>query len=437
VLARFKEHIQKNFPELMNHSFLLACSGGMDSMVLTHLCSQSGLDFTLAHCNFRLRGQESDDDAAFVNEMATALDKRVYMASFDTKSYAQKQGLSIQMAARKLRYQWFKKQLEAQGIPYVVTAHHADDDLETFLINLSRGTGIKGLLGIPEKHEQIRRPLLCFSHNELYHFAGRENLSWREDSSNADTKYLRNKIRKEVVPLLKELHPTFLDNFKMTQNNLEQTYALSKAHLHEVRERLFQEKQGRIKINIAALEKLKPREAYLYGLFHEFGFTDWKSLAHLLSAVSGKSILSDSHLLLKDRSNLWLSGRTSKTTTSDYYLIADGEQVLEHPLHLRFDQVEALAEASKNIIYVDKNALKYPLELRKWKNGDYFYPFGLKGKKKLAKFFKDEKVDLLSKEDQWLLCSNDAIVWVIGRRMDDRFKITEQSKAILQITYIP
>lgn len=409
----------------------------MDSVVLSHLCHQLKMDFALAHCNFRLRGSDSDGDAAFVHQWAADLGKKVYSTSFDTAPYAETHGLSIQMAARQLRYDWFQTQMEAHDIPLLLTAHHADDDLETFLINLSRGTGLKGLLGIPAKQGNIRRPLLSFSHKELQLFARKEQLHWREDSSNDDTKYLRNKIRKELIPVLKDLHPTFLDNFKSTLGHLEQSHTLATAQVKAVKEHLFQKEQGRIKISIPALRKLHPLNAYMYGLFHSYGFVDEKALMGLLDAMSGKTLLSDTHTLLKDRSFLWLNQRADDQTTSDYYLIAEGEEVTEHPIQLQFDGVGAIGDFSRNIIYVDKNALKYPLELRKWKNGDYFYPFGLKGKKKLAKFFKDEKVDLFSKEDQWLLCSQDAIVWVIGRRMDDRFKVTGQSKEILRITFTP
>ena len=227
-------------PFLKGKRLLLACSGGMDSVALTHLCADTELDVSLAHCNFNLRDEESDGDETFVRELATKLGIKVFVEQFKTEQYAEKHRLSVQMAARELRYQWFDELLQTKGFDYVLTAHHADDSLETFLINLSRGTGIDGLSGIPEVNEKVVRPLLPFSQDEILEYAQSNKMEWREDSSNASTKYLRNKIRHEVVPVLKELHPTFLQNFLNTQHHLQQTNDLISSYLDDLKIKLFE-----------------------------------------------------------------------------------------------------------------------------------------------------------------------------------------------------
>ena len=269
MLKDFQSHISRNFPELLKNKFLLACSGGLDSVLLSYLCKQNHMDFILAHCNFRLRGADSNGDEDFVKEWGHQLEKPVYVTHFDTMGYVNNHNVSVQMAARDLRYHWFKALMQEHGIDYLVTAHHADDNLETFLINLSRGTGIEGLTGIPEASNQIRRPLLKYTRWHILEYAQKCNLLWREDESNADTKYLRNKIRLEIVPKLKELHPTFMDNFKMTLDYLKETREISKNELKKIKCELFKKDGQHWKISVSELKKLQPIEGYLHGLFLE------------------------------------------------------------------------------------------------------------------------------------------------------------------------
>ena len=433
MLTEFKAHIDLNFPLLLKDRLLVACSGGLDSVVLSHLCHSAGLDIALAHCNFRLRGAESDSDEAFVKEMAQQLGIDFFVTHFDTLGYVNQHRMSVQMAARELRYTWFDGLLKNKGFAKVLTAHHLDDALETFLINLSRGTGIDGLTGIPEQTETIARPLLKFSREELLDYAKANELTWREDGSNTDTKYLRNKIRAEVVPLLKELHPNFLDNFKVTTEYLRQTSAIAATQIKQQKTALFEQENGCFKIAIKALRQLVPLEGYLYALFQAYGFTEWENLRDLLDAMSGKYIESKTHKLLKDRDYLWLSPLNIGESKTDNYRISKEDKRISQPISLAFLDVVERNENTSTIIYVDKNALKYPLEVRKWKKGDYFYPLGFKGKKKLAKYFKDEKVPVALKDKQWLLCSGKDIVWIIGKRADERFKVTSDTKTILRI----
>lgn len=433
MLTQFIAHIKTGFPFLKEKRLLLACSGGLDSVVLAHLCVKLGLNVSLVHCNFNLRGQESDKDELFVRELANQLKTAILVKSFNTKEYVQSHKGSVQMAARELRYQWFNEIMDAKGFDYVLTAHHADDSLETFLINLSRGTGIDGLSGIPTQNGRVFRPLLNFSRNDILEYAKAEHIKWREDSSNSESKYLRNKIRHEIVPKVKELHPTFLENFKKTQDYLLQTNVLVQNHIDGLKDRLFEKEEGHHKINIESLAQLHPIEPYLYQLFHEFGFTEWDDVKGLLTATSGKEVTSKRYRLLKDREHLLLFKKENKNDV--IFLISEDDIQINTPIQLKIEGAKMFENTLQNIVFLDKEKLNYPLVLRNWEKGDYFYPFGMKGKKKLSKFFKDEKMDVLTKEKQWLLCSENAIVWVIGRRLDERFKVDESTKSILKITF--
>lgn len=426
----FNTHIEKSFPELKTSKFLLACSGGIDSVVLAHLCVNANLDFELAHCNFKLRGEESDKDEEFALKLGLNIGKKIYITNFETIDYSYLNKVSIQVAARELRYDWFAKIQQENAIKYLVTAHHADDNLETFIINLSRGSGIDGLKGIPHNTDVIKRPLLPFSQEQIMAYAQTNMLKWREDKSNADTKYLRNKIRHQIVPLLKELHPTFLDNFTNTQHYLEQTAAIVDNTLSKVKRSLFLSENNRYKISIEKLKELHPLKGYIYGLFKSYGFTEWQNVAGLLEAMSGKEIHSKTHRLVKNRGYLLLT--TLEEVLNKEFVVKESMDAVKDPVVMDISLVESVEERSLNTLYVDKETLKYPLTIRKWKKGDYFYPFGMHGKKKLSKFFKDEKIDVLSKESQWLLCSDDQIVWVIGKRADNRFKITSETKHVLK-----
>ncbi|MGP1993620.1 tRNA lysidine(34) synthetase TilS [Zobellia laminariae] len=432
MLEEFQKHIEINFQNLIKDKFLLACSGGLDSTVLVDLCAKSKLDFTIAHCNFNLRGDASNVDEEFVRNLAAHNDKIFLVTNFDTTGYVEENKVSIQIGARELRYRWFAEMMRKNDIKTLVTAHHVDDSLETFLINLSRGTGIDGLTGIPEKTDTVSRPLLRFSRSQILEYAQSQKLQWREDASNADTKYLRNKIRHEIVPLLKDLNPSFLKNFTKTQDYLSESAALIDSQVKELKSRLFQENNGIVRISIAELLKLEPISPYIHAFFRDYGFTEWNDVENLLSAMSGKEIHSKTYRLLKDREFLLLT--KIKEESDVQFLVKEEQTEVLEPIQLKIETVHDLSIKNKRTLYIDKKALKYPLTIRKWKNGDYFYPLGMKGRKKLSKFFKDEKVDVVAKEQQWLLCSGEEVVWVIGRRADERFKVTKNTSEILKFT---
>ncbi|MEO0572863.1 MAG: tRNA lysidine(34) synthetase TilS [Bacteroidota bacterium] len=432
MLGRFKHHIALTFPFLGKSRLLIACSGGVDSMVLAYLVKESGYDFALAHCNYKLRGQASDLDEALVRKWSLENDKQCFVKTFDLKD---KEG-SIQLKARNLRYDWFKELTTKERFDYVLTAHHADDNLETFFINLSRGTGLDGLRGIPQSNQDIVRPLLPFTKEDILKYAKSVGVPWREDKTNAELQYLRNRIRHEIVPKLREINPSFLFNFLQTQHYLGHGSQLLTNYGDELRAKLFAQSEARFYIPIDELKKLQPLEGYIFLLFKPFGFTQWQDLEDLLEGQSGKEIRSRSHRMIKNRAHLILAPLTLPSLLEYEFHENENESEWNDPIHLRIERVDAKESNSINVIYVDKEKLNYPLKLRKWKIGDYFYPLGMKGRKKLSKFFKDEKYSTIQKEEQWLLCSTTDIVWVLGKRMDDRFKVDQQTKETLKISWL-
>lgn len=430
----FKKHIDKKFPFLKERKFLIAISGGIDSVVLTHLCDSANLNVALAHCNFNLRGKESDADEDFVVNLAEDLNIEVFTQRFDTEAYAKDNKRSIQMAARELRYNWFEELSKQLQFDYILTAHHADDNLETFLINFTRGTGLEGLTGIPEINNKFVRPLLPFSSEQIEAYANANNIKWREDSSNKSVKYLRNKLRHEVVPILKEINPSLLQSFQTTLSNLNDTADIVEESTNAVLKRAIETMNEHfITFKISEFKKVNNPKAYMFEVFKSFGFTEWNDMVDLLDAETGKQVLSNTHRLIKNRDQLLLSPFKSKAVVKEIS-ISEHEAKKETPFGtLFFDEADAISKSEQHIIYVDKDTLKFPLQLRKRQEGDVFYPIGMTGKKKLSKYFKDEKLSLLDKENTWLLCSGNAIVWVINKRADERFKVTKNTKQILKI----
>ncbi|GGH43088.1 potassium ABC transporter ATPase [Mangrovimonas yunxiaonensis] len=434
MIKALAQHLSTTLPFLKEGRLLIAISGGVDSVVLTHALHALKYPIALAHCNFNLRGEESDADEAFVVALAESLGVEVFIQKFDTLGYAQTHKLSTQMAARALRYQWFNALCEQLHYDFVLTAHHADDNLETFLINLSRGTGIEGLSGIPQMNDFVVRPLLPFSRAQIETYAQENKLSWREDSSNASTKYLRNQLRHEVIPQLKGLNATFLQNFQKTQTYLQESESIIQDRVDEVFNQVVDKiSEDVIFFNIEKIQALSRPKAYLYHMLSPYGFTEWNDVVNLLTAQSGKQVLSKNYTLLKDRDCIMLSKNKANSVTS-IIQIKEAQHSVETPLgRLLFEDVKNMGPSASNTIYIDKDLLKYPLSVRLWQKGDYFYPFGMQGKKKVSKYLKDEKLSLLEKERIFVLCSNNNIVWVVNRRTDDRYKVTQQTKQVLKI----
>lgn len=439
MLATFTEHININFSFLKNKKLLVAISGGIDSVVLVYLLNQLNFDISLAHCNFQLRGEDSDQDEKFVKKLADQLQLPIFTISFATTEFAKKEKLSIQVAARTLRYNWFKAIIKNNKLDYILTAHHADDSLETFLINVIRGTGLDGLTGIPERNEKILRLLLPFTREQIKKYAEDNTIVWRDDSSNVETKYARNKIRHDVIPVLKELNPSLLTSFKKTLENLKGSRQIIKDSIENLKGIvIIPAGVGIEKIDIEKLKEFNNPQAYLYELLNEFGFTEWNDIADLLEAQSGKQIVSSTHRLVKDRDFLLLTDidLTSTKKKEKIYEVSEKDSIVEvEDFKLEFSDVKTFSIDGKtqNVAFIDRDKLKFPLIVRKWKNGDYFYPSGMQGKKKLSKFFIDNKMSVLQKKKIWLLCSANEIIWVIGKRLDDRYKAIVTTHNTLKI----
>ena len=437
MLEKLKQHITNQFPFLEGKKLLIAISGGLDSVVLAQLFHSLNFDISFAHCNFNLRNLESDKDEAFVKNLGKKFGIETFTTSFNTDEFAVKNKISTQIAARELRYHWFQELVIQHSFDFVLTAHHADDNLETFLINLSRGTGLEGFTGIPMINKNILRPLLIFSRDEIEQFAKENAIEWREDQSNASTKYVRNKIRHQIIPILKEINPTILNSFQKTIDNLKGSQQIINDTIAQIKKKvILVDKGGVIKLVISELLKLPNHKAYLFELLKPYNFTAWNDVESLLSAQSGKQIFSKTHRLLKDRSFLLLTELSSKRKVAEILITKGTKEILE-PIHLTFESAPKTESLDKNTIFLDSEKLTFPLTLRKWQKGDFFYPIGMQGKKKLSKFFKDEKYSLIDKECTWLLCSKNQIIWIVGKRQDRRFLANRTSLKILKthITY--
>jgi len=433
MLSKLQIHLHNNLPFLIKRKLLLAVSGGLDSMVLVHQFKELGYDISIAHCNFNLRDEESDADEQFVRKYAEDNNIKLFVTNFNTRLFAEDTKQSIQIAARQLRYSWFAELLQQNDLDHLLTAHHLDDSTETFLINFTRGTGLEGLTGIPEINDRTVRPLLPFTREEIETYAKNNNIQWREDSSNASNKYLRNKLRHDVVPVLKELNPSFANSFAQTLVHLQQAQSMVQDAVILVYRQVVTEKHNQKHIDVLQLKRLPNYKAYLYQWLTPFGFSAWEDIYNLVNAQSGKFVIAPGYRLFKDRDYLILE--PLPTLNDLVYAIQEGQTEVDYLIRLKLLHVAYMKEIStKNSIFVDNQLINYPLFLRKWQEGDYFYPFGMSGQKKMvSKYFKDEKFSLSDKENTWLLCSENEVIWIVGHRADNRYRVTGNTTQILKI----
>jgi tRNA(Ile)-lysidine synthase len=436
-LVRFVEE-EKLF--YRDEKILVAVSGGVDSVVLLDLLCEMEIECGVAHCNFHLRDDESDGDFEFVKNLANAKGLAFYSKDFDTKKYATENKISIEMAARDLRYSWFKEIREAFDYKYIAIGHHADDVAETVLINLARGTGIHGLSGIKSKLGNIVRPLLPFPRKQLLGYAKEKSIEFREDSTNAETDFVRNKIRHHIMPVLEEINPSIRTTMTENVQRFREVEQIYNRVIQENRLHLVFTRENQLLISIPKLRELLAPVSHLFELLSPYGFhhRDVRKIAESIHGISGKLFYSATHQLLRDREYLILT-EISENDTKEY-LISEEDRILEIPLEMKISKLDRTPgfkfPTNPEIACFDSNLLKFPLSLRKWKEGDSFRPIGMKGKKKISDFFIDQKFSLQQKENTWLLLSGSKIVWVVGHRMDDRFKITAATTKIFRLELV-
>lgn len=423
-----------------NDKVLLAVSGGIDSMVMTDLFSKIDLKFGIAHCNFQLRDKESIRDENFVKEYALKNKISFHNKRFNTEDFALENKISIQMAARDLRYKWFEEIRKEHNYDLIALAHNQDDVIETFMINLARGTGIRGLTGIMTKNGNLIRPLLFANRLGIENYQKENNILFVEDSSNALIKYKRNRIRHKLIPEFEKLNPGFKKNILETIQNLKKTTDLLLDQVSNSKQRIISKEGDNILINIQKLAQQRHMDTLLYEILIPYGFPHQiiPNIIESLNSHSGKLFYSSTHRLVKDRETLVIS-QIKYEDIIEYNIEAEA-QTLESPINLSFRKLSYNRQfkipSSNKIATVDFDMLKFPLSLRRWKEGDHFNPLGMKHTKKLSDFFIDKKLSIVEKENIWILTSNDDIVWVLGQRIDDRFKISENTKDLFQIEII-
>ena len=410
-------------------------SGGIDSVVMCALFNEAKFPFAIVHCNFQLRGEEATGDEKFVKELGKKYGVEVFVKKFDTKKYADEKKISIQLAARELRYTWFEELRKEKEFNLVATAHQLNDNIETILFNLTKGTGIRGLRGIPVRQGNIIRPLLFASRIEIENYVTENKLEFREDSSNAEDKYTRNKIRHHIIPLLKEINPSLENTFAEKIELFTELETLYDKQVKKSAAQLFLPRGTDIYIPILKLSKTENISSVLFEYLKEFGFNT-EQVEDILASVdsdAGKQFLSATARIIKDRRFFILTKLADKNLSVQFIGEGDTEITLGEK-KLSITNYQLPINTDRNAAFIDKAKLEFPLIARIWKQGDYFYPFGMKmKKKKLKKFFNDEKVPLHEKENIWVIESNKKIVWVVGYRIDERFKVTDKTKDILKM----
>lgn len=435
----FFHHLKALVPACETSRFLLAVSGGKDSVVMASLFHACGLHFQIAHCNFHLRGTDSDDDMAFVESLAAELNVTLHIKEFDTLAVQKNSGRSIEMTARELRYDWFREL--APDFDFVVTAHHADDNAETLLLNLARGTGLRGLLAIPEVNGAFLRPLLPFSSADIADYAQKHQIAFRTDQSNFSEQFHRNKIRLSVLPKLKEINPEVVRTLSQDILNFKQLNAFVSHQLDSIFARISRHEGDELHIDIPRLQQEEDCGFVLYELLRPYGF-DSSTIAEILralSAQSGKLFHSASHQLLKDRQSLIVKPIASDGCVSR--ICSTPDELSQLGFQIEYGELEPLSadapwkRCTPDTLWVDADKFLFPVEIRSWRDGDKFVPFGMRGQKKISDLFNDLKIDRFGKKNIPILCSNQQIAWIVGVRADNRFRIDKSTNRFYKIKY--
>lgn len=442
MLQIFNNYIASHSLTDKSQKILLAISGGADSVAMLDMFAKNGYKFAIAHINFHLRGDDSNRDELFVRALAEKYGVEIFVKSFDTERYAKDNHLSIEMAARDLRYAEFNRLMDTYGFNCTAVAHHIDDAVETFMLNLLRGTGISGLTGMHHKNGRIIRPMLCFSRKEIKNYIHNNGLEFVTDRTNFETEFARNKIRNCVAPYFEEINPSYRNNFAETFTYLQQVKEIYYNEIEKQKQRITKTHGSETEISIPQLMQYPQKEALLFEILRNFGFnkTQVRQILIAAEAESGKSFSGNGYRLIKDRNTFIinkLETETQKTETLIYLENIQQGEYHDHNISLKFDIInhaEFNPTRDSNTAYFDLDCIKFPLVIRHWQSGDYIVPFGRKQTKKLSDIFIDQKLTLIEKGRVRVLCSDGIIIWAIGIRPADTFKVTSKTTRILRIT---
>jgi tRNA(Ile)-lysidine synthase len=436
MIKLFNEYVDKQSLPIRDKKLLLAVSGGVDSMVMLHLMISSGYSVEAAHCNFGLRGKESDLDEIFISEYCKTRDITFYSKRFDTVEHSKTPGVSIQMAARELRYKWFESLRIDQNLDYICLAHNKNDNVETFFINLLRGTGISGLTGIDPLSNYLVRPLLFATREMIENYATKNGVTYREDSSNIETKYLRNRVRHLILPQFEKINPDAISTIDESIKKLSDAANVFKSTILSVKEKIVIRSKNHFEILKEDLLTLQPIDIYLYEIFNEYGTTPGQieELKSLLKAETGKMVITPSYRIISDRKSILIV--PNSVVNNDPIIINNENDLLNHNHFFivnRVNKERFKPVQESNTIWIDANKLQYPITIRRWQNGDSFSPYGLKGSKKISDLLIDIKMPIHQKESVRVVISGDKIVWIIGIKADRHFNVSNSCNNIMEL----
>ncbi len=423
-----------------NNTILIGLSGGADSIALTHILLSLGYSIEAAHCNFHLRGDESNRDEQFVVAQCKKWNIKLHIVHFETEKVARQENISIEMAARKLRYEWFANIMTTNNIDLLAVGHHADDSVETFFLNLTRGTGVRGLAGIKHRNGNIIRPMLNLSRADIEQYCTVNSLEYVNDSTNAEEHYLRNKIRHSVMPVFKSINPSFLETMLANMSRLNSVADMVTEAVNKFRSEAVGSEGDCTLISKRVLMERKTPELILFEILNEDGFTA-STIADMYKCIEenriGRQFFSNTKRAIIDRYNVVIMPRNLSRENEEFY-IENGTNSIPTPIPLTINEYDKNnsfeIKKLKHVGMFDADLINFPLTIRRWQQGDSFKPLGMTGFKKLSDYFIDQKLRIDEKEHMWLLISGNDIIWIIGQRMDDRYKITNRTKKVLEIT---
>ncbi len=442
MINLFKKYIDQNKLIQPDDNVLLAVSGGIDSVVMLDLFNKARIPFAIAHCNFELRGSESDADETFVRQLAISYNVDVFIKKCNAADYSKKNSLSIQESARELRYAWFNKVCTENNYSTIAVAHNQDDNIETFFINLFRGAGIKGLKGIPVVRQNIIRPLMFATRSQIVEYANKNNIEFREDSSNSSDYYLRNKIRHHLIPKIEEISPGFALAAQKSIDNLRDADLILQSVIDEKRKELFNVNSvGITRVSIPGIHKLSPFKIWIYYLLSEYGFHKQVTDAICTSLYEenhvGLRFNSDNFELVIDRDNL-LIRRNQVAKTTNTFIISSNQNEITDPINIMIEErkndIKMKFSKDNTTAYFDRDKLTFPLTIRRWEEGDRMIPYGMHGSKLISDILINNKIDSFEKEATYVMLSGKKIIWLIGHRSSNDFRITEATSNIYVVS---